>query len=408
MAESIETNTHQITSAAAALKYSELKVSAAEFKPLAFAPAAAATTGAEDLADDIVGLDLAASDDYYNEEDAYYDDSYSHVPTGQPLDRDAILAVLQQNFPEYSPNALEEMYISCGSSLPATIDVLYKLENELYGVQQQQQYQYQSNNIKKAEKVVEFNADDFPSLVGGSKDASSSSTSAVPFGANYAGRAKAAAHLPAPRQPQRNSALEGGSTTANGGSGSSAAAPAWQAQGIEKFSTGLSVAVEYAEARSEARDHARARNVCFENATQAYLRGDKALAKELGAKGRWHNERMKMLHAQAAEETFTKRNAASLANSTRSSGNYSSSGGGGSTPTIDLHGLHVSEAIIHLDRALENLQQKRVPKVRLVVGVGQHGKVPARLKAAVETHLSASWGLRYREPYQGLLEVDLT
>jgi hypothetical protein len=390
------------------LKYSELKVSAPEFKPPSF--------DAGLLTEDIAALDLSSNqfDDFYTEEDENEAkaDLYSHdaivyagrqQTNGDPLDQDAILAVLQQNFPAYSSIALKEMFVSCGENLPATIDVLYKLENELYGVRQQQQQEIRNVSKNYSEKV-EFNAADFPSL-GGTENTSTKSTTPLAFGANYAGRAKAAAHLPAPRlQRPPNNASTGASTSTHG----RGAAPIWQAQGeVEKFSTGIAVSALYAEARSEARDHARARNVCFENATQAYISGNKALAKELGAKGRWHNERMKVLHAQAANETFFKRNAATFAG-TSNNGHTSTGSSSNAPPTIDLHGLHVSEALHHLDRALENLQQRRESKVRLVVGVGQHGKVPARLKTAVEGHLSGIWKLRYREPYEGLLEVNLT
>jgi len=405
----------ELNAPSSSLKYSELKVSAAEFKPPSFTTTSTTAENADAglLADDIAALDLAITqhDDFHNEENGDFeyaatyngDDAVLESQTNGPLDQHAILAVLQQNFPAYSSSALEEMFLSCGGSLQATIDVLYKLENELYGVQQR--WQQQQQEIRKNAEKVEFDASDFPSL-GETEKTSTSSTKSTPlaFGANYAGRAKAAAHLPAPRPQCPPTPATSGASNSTRGVG---AAPIWQAQGeVEKFSTGITVAAEYAEARAEARDHARARNVCFENATQAYISGNKALAKELGAKGRWHNERMKLLHAQAANETFSKRNAATLAGT--NSGHTSNTSSSSAPPTIDLHGLHVSEALHHLDRALENLQQRRVSKVRLVVGVGQHGKVPARLKTAVEGHLSGIWKLRYREPYEGLLEVNLT
>lgn len=43
-------------------------------------------------------------------------------------------------------------------------------------------------------------------------------------------------------------------------------------------------------------------------ATQAYLVGNKALAKELGAKGRHHSDQMKAAHAAASENIFLQRN----------------------------------------------------------------------------------------------------
>ena len=43
-------------------------------------------------------------------------------------------------------------------------------------------------------------------------------------------------------------------------------------------------------------------------ATQAYLTGNKALAKELGAQGRAANEAMKKAHKSAADKIFVQRN----------------------------------------------------------------------------------------------------
>jgi len=42
-------------------------------------------------------------------------------------------------------------------------------------------------------------------------------------------------------------------------------------------------------------------------ARQAYLSGNKALAKELSAKGQWHNEQMKAAHSKAGEAIFWQR-----------------------------------------------------------------------------------------------------
>jgi hypothetical protein len=47
-----------------------------------------------------------------------------------------------------------------------------------------------------------------------------------------------------------------------------------------------------------------------DQATQAYLAGDKALAKELGAKGRWHGAQMAAAHAAASDSIFRARNPA--------------------------------------------------------------------------------------------------
>jgi hypothetical protein len=126
-------------------------------------------------------------------------------------------------------------------------------------------------------------------------------------------------------------------------------------------------------------------------ATQAYLAGDRRLARELGAKGRWHGEQMHAAHAAAAAEIFARHNRDVVAS-------------GGGTPTLDLHGLHVSEALQQLERVLRERRGGR--RLRVVVGRGTHGKVPARLPAAVRRWLQDQ-GLPFSEPYAGLLEIGL-
>lgn len=46
---------------------------------------------------------------------------------------------------------------------------------------------------------------------------------------------------------------------------------------------------------------------CMVQARQAYLTGNKALAKELSAKGQWHNEQMKAAHSKAGEAIYWQR-----------------------------------------------------------------------------------------------------
>jgi hypothetical protein len=142
-------------------------------------------------------------------------------------------------------------------------------------------------------------------------------------------------------------------------------------------------------------------------ATQAYLAGQRALAKELGEKGRWHGQQMQAAHSAAAARIFTARNpvAASEAAGLVAPGRV---------PTVDLHGLHVSEALERLEGVLLALMSGpgtaakagRPARLRVVVGVGQHGKVPAKLPVAVRQYLRGQ-GLAVSEPYAGLLEVEL-
>ncbi|KAF8401111.1 hypothetical protein HHK36_014415 [Tetracentron sinense] len=179
--------------------------------------------------------------------------------------------------------------------------------------------------------------------------------------------------------------------------GSSRAAPVW-------LETGEAVANMYTELREEARDHARLRNACFEQARQAYLIGNKALAKELSVKGQLHNMHMKAAHGKAQESIYQQRNP--VAPELQGYGR-------GQERMIDLHGLHVSEAIHVLKNELSVLRSaarsaKQHLQVYICVGTGHHTKgsnTPARLPVAVQRYLLEEEGLDYAEPQPGLLRV---
>ncbi|XP_022730569.1 polyadenylate-binding protein-interacting protein 7-like isoform X4 [Durio zibethinus] len=82
--------------------------------------------------------------------------------------------------------------------------------------------------------------------------------------------------------------------------GSARSAPVW-------LETGDAVANLYSELREEARDHARLRNAYFEQAHQAFVIGNKALAKELSVKGQLYNMHMKAAHGRAQESIYRQR-----------------------------------------------------------------------------------------------------
>ncbi|GAB2276330.1 hypothetical protein Dimus_011062 [Dionaea muscipula] len=179
--------------------------------------------------------------------------------------------------------------------------------------------------------------------------------------------------------------------------GSARAAPVW-------LETGEAVANMYFELREEARDHARIRNAYFEQAREAYLSGNKALAKELSVKGQLHNMEMKAAHSKAQESIYRQRNP----NVSELQGN-----GRGQEKMIDLHGLHVNEAIHVLKHELGVLRsaarssELRLP-VYICVGTGHHtrgSRTPARLPIAVQHYLLKDEGLDYSEPQPGLLRV---
>ena len=153
----------------------------------------------------------------------------------------------------------------------------------------------------------------------------------------------------------------------------------------------------YSESRGEARDFARIRNACFEQARQAYLVGNKALAKELSMKGQAYNTQMKAAHEKAREAIYRQRNPVTSQR--------------GSDRLIDLHGLHVSEAIHILKVELGALRSTaRVAgermQVMVCVGTGHHtkGSRTARLPIAVEQFLLDE-GLHYTQAQPGLLRV---
>ncbi|KAI3496339.1 hypothetical protein L1887_38697 [Cichorium endivia] len=177
-------------------------------------------------------------------------------------------------------------------------------------------------------------------------------------------------------------------------------APVW-------LETGDAVANMYSEMRGEARDHARLCNVYFEQARQAYFVGHKALAKELSVKGQLHNIQMKAAHEKAQESIYYQRNPVSP--------EMQGNGRGAQERIIDLHGLHVSEAIHVLKRDLmtwRNIARSADQRVQvyICVGTGHHTKgtrTPARLPVAVQRYLLEEEGLDYSEPQPGLLRVVL-
>ncbi|KAI7844239.1 hypothetical protein COHA_002038 [Chlorella ohadii] len=321
---------------------------------------------------------------------------------GGPAAEAAFLAVLGEQFPLFSAAALAQLFAEQGSSLAATIHTLCGLEAELEG----QATAAAAVGTQQAAGPA-FTADDFPSL--GGPTAASSANSQARNAAGYASKARAAAELPGQPRSSGGPGARQRPAAAVAAGATERAAPIWQAQGVQQFATGAAAAQEYAELRAEARDHARLRNAYFQQATQAYLAGNKRLARELGAKGRWHGEQMHAAHAAAAAETFTRRNPGAAAAIVGSSGSGTRSGG---VQTIDLHGLHVSEALQLLEGLLLQLQSGsgggagRARRLRVVVGAGTHGKVPARLPAAVRRYLQEQ-GLSFSEPYAGLLEVSL-
>ena len=242
-----------------------------------------------------------------------------------------------------------------------------------------------------------FDDSNFPTLGGGGADAGGSGDGGLFAPSPYAGVAKQAAHLPAPvaaerqrvapelRLPDEREAPGAGAGPR--GDRELTRAGAW-------LQTGEAVSSMYAEARAEASDHARMRNAYFAQAAAAHQAGDGNAARALSAKGRWHNEQMHSAHATASQSIQATRS--------KEAGKHG---------MVDLHGLHVKEALeavrhaIGAARSRKGAQGGEPQQLRFVVGTGHHSTGGrAKLAQAVEKELAAH-KLAITRPAAGMLAV---
>jgi hypothetical protein len=127
--------------------------------------------------------------------------------------------------------------------------------------------------------------------------------------------------------------------------------------------------------------------------------GNRSLARSLSAQGHEYNVRMKRCHYNAALQIFESRNPKSQIYHDR---------------VMDLHGLHVAEAVEFLSAMLATLADDGIESIHVVTGSGHHSKGStgnARLLPAVERFL-ATEGYQFspvadRRGYVGMLMVDL-
>ena len=216
----------------------------------------------------------------------------------------------------------------------------------------------------------------FPSLPG-AKAAATTTTAGSSYGrSEYAAAVQRQAVWP-PAAPSSSFASRRAATASSSQlAGCAAVLPS------DWVDSGTSVAADYAKLRNEARNLAVARNKFLEEATQAYMGGAKGLAKSLSAQGQALNLQMKACHLQAAKEIFSRRN---TSQSILAKGR------------IDLHGLHVAEAVASLEEILPALGTGRT--VTVVTGSGHHTAGPqqghARLLPAVQAFLDQQ-GYKYR------------
>ncbi|PIN23988.1 hypothetical protein CDL12_03291 [Handroanthus impetiginosus] len=340
------------------------------------------------------------------------------------------LEFLASQFPGFAAESLAEVYFANAGDLNLTIEMLTQLELQVDGSVNQ------SLN-SKALSAPNLNAMDFPALSvrDGQNDLanfagdglhqnsspyrSSEKEGSTLFRSNSFIPSRGATDFASAvrKIPSQDSNIwkydRNGSSDANIGSSRSSQVSYNSGQGRSIYGdrlqgrgstavwleTGEAVANMYSEMREEARDHARLRNAYFEQARQAYLIGNKALAKELSVKGQLHNVQMKAAHGKAQETIYRQRNSDLQTN--------------GRERMIDLHGLHVSEAIHVLKRelaAIKNAARSMDQRllVYICVGTGHHtrgSRTPARLPTAVQRYLLEDEGLDYTEPQPGLLRV---
>ncbi|KAG7098885.1 hypothetical protein E1B28_000785 [Marasmius oreades] len=123
----------------------------------------------------------------------------------------------------------------------------------------------------------------------------------------------------------------------------------------------------YIDLRKRANEDGDQMAKCFQESRAAYARGDGAAAKRLSDEAKEHQRRMESLNKEASQYIYIENNKDSKPGE------------------IDLHGLHVKEAIFHTDQALEEAKRRGETTLRLIVGKGLHstGGV-TKIKPAIE------------------------
>ncbi|XP_034860988.1 NEDD4-binding protein 2 isoform X1 [Mirounga leonina] len=152
---------------------------------------------------------------------------------------------------------------------------------------------------------------------------------------------------------------------------------------------------EYNDYRAEAFLHQQKRMECYSKAKEAYRMGKKHVATFYAQQGSLHEQKMKEANHLAAVEIFEKVNASLLPQN-----------------VLDLHGLHVDEAIEHLMTVLQQKteefkQNGGKSSLSVITGRGNHSQGGvARIKPAVMKYLT-SHSFRFSEIKPGCLKVML-
>ncbi|XP_072920905.1 NEDD4-binding protein 2 isoform X1 [Hemitrygon akajei] len=152
---------------------------------------------------------------------------------------------------------------------------------------------------------------------------------------------------------------------------------------------------DYEGFRIEAALHRRKQQDCFSKAAAAHGRNMRAVATYYAQQGHLHGEKMKEANHRAALKIFNQVNASLLPQN-----------------VLDLHGLHVSEALQYLEEVLfqkinECQQKGGKAYLSVITGRGRHSQGGvARIKPVVIDYLKRQ-NFRFTEPQQGVVKIKL-
>ncbi|KAK2629820.1 hypothetical protein QTJ16_000640 [Diplocarpon rosae] len=157
-------------------------------------------------------------------------------------------------------------------------------------------------------------------------------------------------------------------------------------------STSGDAEAEYDRLRDRARQEAAQRSRCFDQAHQAYERGDGGAAHQLSEEGKRHAAKMDQFNKQASDYIFRENNAP----------------GRVAADTIDLHGQFVEEAEDILEQRIRYAQQNGQTHLHVIVGKGHHSANHVqKIKPRVE-HVCRELGLQYAtEANAGRMYINL-